>query len=105
MDRKLRLGLLLAVLAVTLAVAAIVIGPDWFAHDEPSYSTTNYSLIEEGLYLGGYLGEAPPGTRAVLNLCEKKDRYAAEVHCWQPIPDAAPAPSMDWLRQQVAFVD
>jgi protein-tyrosine phosphatase len=41
----------------------------------------------------------------VLNLCGFEDRYRAEVHRWRPIPDAAPAPSIDWLWQQVKFID
>jgi hypothetical protein len=69
-----------------------------------AYSTTNYSQIEDGLTMGGYLGEPPPGTRAVLNLCETKDPYEAEVHRWEMIHDAPPAPTLDWLRQQVDFV-
>jgi Dual specificity phosphatase, catalytic domain len=105
MNRKVRrLWLLLSLLAITVALAGFNVVL-WLERDEPSYSTTNYSSIEEGLYLGGLLHEAPLDTRAVLNLCETKDRYAAEVHRWEPIPDAAPAPSIDWLRQQVEFVD
>ena len=65
----------------------------------------NYTRIEDGLYLGGLVSEPPPGTRAVLNVCGIEDRYQAEVHSWAPIPDAAPAPSLDWLREQVAFID
>jgi protein-tyrosine phosphatase len=65
----------------------------------------NYSQIEEGLYLGGYVDEPPPGTRAVLNVCQTKDPYSADSYCWHGIPDAAPAPSLDWLREQVDFVD
>jgi hypothetical protein len=63
-----------------------------------------YSQIEEGLYQGRAVVEPPPGTGAVLNLCESKDPYECDVHRWVPIPDAAPAPSLAWLRQQVAFV-
>jgi protein-tyrosine phosphatase len=55
--------------------------------------------------MGGTVAEPPPGTRAVLNLCEQEDPYQAEVHRWDPIPDAAPAPDLDWLRRQTAFVD
>ena len=62
-------------------------------------------MCEDGLYLGGYVPEPPPGTRAVLNLCESADPYAAEVHKWSAIADAAPAPSIDWLREQVEFID
>jgi hypothetical protein len=76
----------------------------WLSPDEPG-DLHNYSLIEDGLYLGGSVTEPPPGTRAVLNVGESEDSYRAEVHRWQPIRDAAPAPSIDWLRQQVEFVD
>src|SRR5262249_17465837 len=65
---------------------------------------TNYSLIEEGLYMGGSGPEPPPGTDAVLNLCEVEDRYRSAVHVWGPIPDREPAPDLDWLRRMVAFV-
>jgi protein-tyrosine phosphatase len=41
----------------------------------------------------------------VLNVGEIKDPYQAEAHRLAPIPDAAPAPSIDWLRQQVEFID
>jgi hypothetical protein len=65
----------------------------------------NYSRVEEGLYQGGYGASPPPGTTAVLNLCEHEDRFRAEVHRWEPIRDAAPAPDLGWLRQMVEFVD
>jgi hypothetical protein len=65
----------------------------------------NYSLIEEGLYLGGRVKEPPPGTEAVLNLCENEDPYRLDIHLWEAIPDSEPAPSLDWLRRAVAFVD
>jgi hypothetical protein len=64
-----------------------------------------YSLIEEGLYQGRLVHEPPPGTQAVLNLCESVDSYAVDVQRWVPIRDAAPAPSLDWLRQQVHFIE
>src|SRR6202011_4872495 len=47
----------------------------------------------------------PPGTMAVLNLCEAADPYQAEAHKWEAIRDAEPAPNIDWLRQMVEFVD
>jgi hypothetical protein len=77
--------------------------PNFVLHTEPS--DANYSLIEEGLYQGGYVAEPPPGTVAVLNLCEQKDKYQCEIHRHEPIPDAAPAPSLNWLRERVQFVD
>jgi hypothetical protein len=42
----------------------------------------NYTLIEKGLYLGGDVPKPPPRTKAVLNLCEKKDPYQCETHVW-----------------------
>ena len=65
----------------------------------------NFARIEDGLYLGGSVAQPPPGTRAVLNLCEKEDPYRADVHRWEPISDSEPAPSLDWLRRAVEFVD
>jgi hypothetical protein len=64
----------------------------------------NYTSIEDGLWMGGYVEAPPRGTRAVLNLCEREDSYSCEVHKWEPIKDAK-APELDWLRKQVNFVD
>jgi hypothetical protein len=65
----------------------------------------NYTLIEDGLFQGGDVAIPPPGTQAVLNLCEQEDRYRCVVQRWEPIPDAAPAPGLDWLREQVEFIE
>src|SRR4051794_20383251 len=65
----------------------------------------NYSLIEEGLYMGGYTPEPPPGTQVVINLCAVPDPYGADEVIWEPIPDRAPGPSMDWLRRLVDTMD
>ena len=65
----------------------------------------NYSRIEEGLYLGGYVLNPPREATAVLNLCETEDPYQAEFHRWEPIRDTEPAPSLSWLRHQVGFID
>ncbi len=72
---------------------------------QESYPRNNYSYIEDGLCLGGILSEPPDGIRAVLNVGETRDPYSAIVHRWEPIPDLGPAPSLDWLRSQVAFID
>lgn len=74
---------------------------------ERAYSDAepNYALIEDGLYMGGLVRRPPPGTRAVLNLCERANSYGAEQLLWQPIRDAEPAPSIDWLKCMVEFVD
>jgi hypothetical protein len=68
-------------------------------------SSANYSLIEERLYMGGAVSEPPPGTEATINLNQAKDPWTTQVYLWVPIPDAAPAPGLDWLQQMVAFVD
>jgi hypothetical protein len=65
----------------------------------------DYTQIEDGLFLGARVRQPPPGTQAVLNLCEHEDAYTADVHRWEPIHDAAPAPTLDWLRDQVDFVE
>ena len=64
----------------------------------------NYSAIEDGLFMGGLVDHPPPGTQAVLNLCEHEDPYRCDTHRWEPIPDAAPAPDIDWLRRMVEMV-
>ena len=93
-----------AVTAAALAITTVALVADRRSRGE-YYPRTNYSRIENGLYLGGILSEPPPGTRAVLNVCETEDPYRAEVHRWAPIDDRAPAPSIAWLRRQVQFVD
>jgi hypothetical protein len=89
--------------AVSVAALAVVAGGVTFV--SLARKRANYSRVEQGLYLGGRVPAPPPGTRAVLNLCRVDDSYQAEVHRWAPIPDAAPAPGIDWLRQQVEFID
>lgn len=100
--RQRRDGPVFAVVAVALAA---ILGTGRLSAKAESHPRANYSLIEDGLYLGGRVPEPPPGTRAVLNLCEAEDGYRAEVHRRAPIPDAGAAPGLDWLRQQVTFID
>jgi hypothetical protein len=69
------------------------------------YVETNYDLVEPRLYVGGFASAPPPGTQAVLGLSMMEDTYQVPSHRWQPIPDDAPAPSLEWLRSQVAFID
>jgi protein-tyrosine phosphatase len=88
-----------------LLVAASGVAAVHFAVEHATREEPNYSQIEDGLYLGGYVAEPPPGTQAVLNLCETEDKYRVEVHNWVPIADAEPVPSIEWLREQVAWVD
>lgn len=75
------------------------------ALDRATREPPNYAEVEPGLFVGGFVPEPPPRTAAVLNLCETEDAYAAEFHEWHPIRDAAPAPSLDWLRDRVAFIE
>jgi Dual specificity phosphatase, catalytic domain len=67
-------------------------------------NSANYSLIEEHLYMGGAVSQPPPGTLATLNLNQSNDSWRSEVYDWIPIPDASPAPTLDWLQQRVDFV-
>src|SRR6476660_732138 len=91
----------LAILAVVTVVVALAVhlAVDHFTREPPDYAE-----IEPGLYLGAYVDQPPPGTEAVLNLCEMDDSYKAKSHRWEPIRDAEPAPSLQWLREQVRFI-
>jgi hypothetical protein len=95
-----RYWVVVSLVAAGLAVAAVHWAVARLTREPP-----NYSQIEDGLYVGGSVAEPPPGTRAVLNLCERADPYRAEIREWVPIPDAEPAPSLDWLRQRVEFIE
>jgi hypothetical protein len=64
----------------------------------------NFTLIEPGLYMGGWISKPPPDVKAVLNLCELEDPYKADNHRWMMIPDAEPAPPLDWIRKAVDYV-
>lgn len=112
-----RLWLSIVLLAIILAAGASLYCNYLPSGGPPSSSTSSppnsfvqpfhssYSLVEENFYMGGRIQEPPPGTRAVLNLCEHEDVFTTEVQQWSKIPDAAPAPSIDWLRKQVEFID
>jgi hypothetical protein len=90
---------------VLAAVLLGSVGVFLFAVWRLSREADNYSCIEDGLYLGGLVASPPPGTRAVLNLCENEDPYRAEFHLHEPISDGEPVPSIAWLRRAVAFVE
>jgi hypothetical protein len=107
--RNRRLFWQLVLLAITLvgAVGANLL-LDWRmarwsggATYAPDFS---YSAIEPDLYIGGRVEAPPPGTTTVLSLTPNPDPYPAAHYQWSPIQDAAPAPSLAWLRQQVDFV-
>jgi Dual specificity phosphatase, catalytic domain len=92
-------------LAVALACTAFAVVVVHLVVDQVTREPPNYTRIENGLWLGGYVAEPPSGTQAVLNLCETEDPYRVETHKWEPIRDAEPAPSLEWLRQQVGFIE
>jgi hypothetical protein len=96
-----RLGLLVFLLAGCALVWLVL------ARLEHRYRAgeEKYSLIEEGLYQGGAVPEPPPGTGAVINLCNRDDPYRTDVYLWEPIPDRDPAPDLPWLRRMVRFID
>jgi hypothetical protein len=91
--------------AIVLAVAVLTVVAVHVVVDRLTREPQNYSQVDDGLWLGGYVAEPPPGTNAVLNLCESEDPYRVEAHRWQPIQDAEPVPSLDWLRDQVQFIE
>src|SRR5215470_1551119 len=91
-------------IATLLACGATCVGlfqlVQYFAEQE-----LNYSRIEDGFYMGGHVRKPPRRTRAVLNLCEVEDWYQCDIHVWEPIRDAEPAPDLAWLRRMVEFID
>jgi hypothetical protein len=90
---------------VGIALTASIAAGIYWRLEQVSRESPNYSQVEDGLWIGGLVPKPPPGTQAVLNLCESDDSYKAENHRWVPIPDAEPAPSLEWLRDQVGFVE
>ena len=90
---------------VALTAAALVVVIVLVVVDRMTREPPNYSKIEDGLWLGGYVSEPPRGSQAVLNLCETEDPYQVESHRWEPIVDAEPVPSLEWLRAQVDFIE
>ena len=69
----------------------------WLSWLERSFREEPYSLIEDGLYLGSSVPEPPPGTKAVLNLCGRKDSYAVDSVLWEPILAGGTDPDLAWL--------
>ncbi|HTU21663.1 MAG TPA: dual specificity protein phosphatase [Gemmataceae bacterium] len=99
MRKVFRFGPLVGLVAAAVTILGIHLAVAWLNQEPP-----NYSQIENGLYLGGYVPEPPRDAKAVLNLCEVEDPYKVVAHRWKPIRDAEPAPTLDWLREQVEFI-
>lgn len=76
----------------------------WLRWLEHSYDAP-YSRIEDGLYVGIAVEQPPPGTKAVLNLCGRKDAYEVEAVLWEPILEGGKDPDIAWLRRMVEFID
>ena len=95
-----RLGWLTLFLAACLGIWVVLLAVAQSYREPP-----NYTRIEDILYLGGFVERPPPKTTAVCNLCETEDPYQCDHHAWHPIRDAAPAPSLDWLTEQVKFIE
>jgi hypothetical protein len=87
--------------AVSLTLLAVVSLCVWLFTRAPP----NYAKVEPGLSVGGRVESPPWFTHATLNLCEAEDTFRTPVHEWHPIRDAAPAPSVEWLADRVAFVE
>jgi hypothetical protein len=93
----------LVIAAAAIPEIAVVAAPRW--NQVSQEGPPNYDRVENGLYLGGYVKTPPPGTKAVLNLCEIEDPDKALMHRWEPIKDVVPKPQLDWLRKQVEFIE
>jgi hypothetical protein len=76
----------------------------WLRWLERSHGEEPYSLIEDGLYVGGAVARPPPGTQAVLNLCAQEDPYRVDRCLWERI-DGSQELSIEWLRRVVGFID
>jgi len=63
-----------------------------------------YCRVEEGLFLGSSVASPPPGTKAVVNLCGRKDPYPAEASLWEPVYEGGSEPDLAWLSRAVEFI-
>jgi len=62
---------LLDLLLVGLVLAGLALAIWLGLWNRGAENQRDYALIEDGLYMGGYVDEPPPGTNAVLNLCPR----------------------------------
>jgi Dual specificity phosphatase, catalytic domain len=70
---------------------------------EQSYDQP-FTQIQDGLFIGSAVNQPPPGTRAVVNLCGRKDQYETDAYLWEPIFESGNEPNIDWLRRVVEFI-
>jgi hypothetical protein len=88
-------------------LVTILLGPVgvwlWLRWLEQSYDQP-YCEVEDGLYIGTSVNQPPPGTRAVVNVCGRKDPYEVEASFWEPVFEAGKEPSLDWLGRVVEFI-
>jgi protein-tyrosine phosphatase len=75
----------------------------WLRWLEHSYDQP-YCRVEEGLYIGRHVSRPPAGTRAVVNLCGRKDPYSVDASHWDPVFEGGNEPDLEWLRRAVEFI-
>ena len=86
------------------AVLASAIGAWlWLRWREQSYDPP-YSLVEDGLFIGSFVKQPPPGTKAVVNLCGQADPHQVEAALWEPIFEGGSDPDLEWLRRVIQFI-
>ncbi len=94
----LRRGAIAAILLIGLAAWL------WLRWLEQDVEHKPYDMIEVNLFVGGLVKSPPAGTNTVLNLSQQDDAYRTEVYRAEPI-DGSEAPSIDWLKRIVHFID
>ncbi len=87
--------------AILLGCVAAWLGLMWL---ERAYEEPQFSLVEDGLYVGASVAAPPPGTRTVVNLCGREDPYAVDACFWEPILEGGPEPDVEWLGRVVEFI-
>src|SRR2546428_681157 len=70
---------------LVVALAGCVGAWLWTLWLERSRREEPYALLEDRLYVGEAAAEPPPGTKAVVNLCGRKDLFRVDAGLWEPI--------------------
>jgi hypothetical protein len=87
-----------------LGAAVAIVGVAFFLRGGERRDSP-YDLVENGLTIGRWLPEPPPGTKAVVNVCSREDPYVVEANLNAPIfegPDTEP--TLEWLTRVVDFI-